>query len=178
MEHALPLAGWENFYVIVGSSAAALTGLQFVVITLIGSDRSIPAGGAEDGVFATPTVLHFCSVLVVACNLSSPWRDVGNAALALGIYGGFGIFYCGVVVSRARRRMTNYTPVIEDWIFHLVLPFIVYATVLVGALVMPRNRGALFFVGGAALLLLLIGIRNAWDTITYIAIDRRKPEGK
>ena len=29
------LNGWENFYVIVGSSAGALIGLQFVVITLI-----------------------------------------------------------------------------------------------------------------------------------------------
>jgi len=27
--------GWENFYVIVGSSAGALIGLQFVVIALI-----------------------------------------------------------------------------------------------------------------------------------------------
>ena len=29
------LSGWENFYVIVGSSAGALIGLQFVVMTLI-----------------------------------------------------------------------------------------------------------------------------------------------
>jgi hypothetical protein len=29
------IAGWENFYVIVGSSAGALIGLQFVVITLL-----------------------------------------------------------------------------------------------------------------------------------------------
>ena len=29
------LAGWANFYVIVGSSAGALIGLQFVVMTLI-----------------------------------------------------------------------------------------------------------------------------------------------
>ena len=29
------LSGWENFYVIVGSSAGALIGLQFVVITRI-----------------------------------------------------------------------------------------------------------------------------------------------
>ena len=29
------LDGWENFYVIVGSSAGALIGLQFVVLTLI-----------------------------------------------------------------------------------------------------------------------------------------------
>jgi len=29
------LAHWANFYVIVGSSAGALTGLQFVVMTLV-----------------------------------------------------------------------------------------------------------------------------------------------
>src|SRR6266576_2769898 len=29
-----PFSAWENFYVIIGSSAAALTGLQFVVVVL------------------------------------------------------------------------------------------------------------------------------------------------
>ncbi|MBV9232567.1 MAG: hypothetical protein JO030_00880, partial [Candidatus Eremiobacteraeota bacterium] len=29
------LAHWANFYVMIGSSAAALTGLMFVVITLV-----------------------------------------------------------------------------------------------------------------------------------------------
>jgi len=33
------LDGWENFYVIVGSSAGALIGLQFVVITLIANTK-------------------------------------------------------------------------------------------------------------------------------------------
>src|SRR5438034_1279313 len=69
-----PLAAWESFYVIVGSSAAALTGLQFVVIA---------------------------------------------AAVVL-------------------RR-------------HTVV--------------------SLFAVGAAALLLLFVGIHNAWDAVTYIAID-------
>ena len=31
----LPLDTWQNFYVIVGTAAATLTGLMFVVITLI-----------------------------------------------------------------------------------------------------------------------------------------------
>jgi hypothetical protein len=30
-----PLAAWQNFYVIIGSAAATLTGLLFVVITLV-----------------------------------------------------------------------------------------------------------------------------------------------
>jgi len=173
MEHALPLAGWDNFYVIVGSSAAALTGLQFVVITLIGTDQALKSTGVEVSVFGTPTVMHFCSVLVVACVLSAPWRDAGDAATALGIYGGFGVFYCGIVLSRARRRMA-YTPVLEDWVFHIVLPFVTYGAVLVSALVLPRHRGALFVIAAAALLLLLLGIRNAWDSVTYIALERRR----
>ena len=33
------LVPWESFYVIVGSSGAALTGLQFVVIALLADVR-------------------------------------------------------------------------------------------------------------------------------------------
>ena len=41
LEAALsPLAPWQNFYVIIGSAAAALTGLMFVVITLIMGTRA------------------------------------------------------------------------------------------------------------------------------------------
>jgi len=42
------LAKWDSFYVIVGSAAGALIGLQFVVITLI-AERP-PAGAAKAGV--------------------------------------------------------------------------------------------------------------------------------
>ncbi len=42
------LAGWENFCVIVGSSAGALIGMQFVVITLI-ADMPIAPGQAQVG---------------------------------------------------------------------------------------------------------------------------------
>lgn len=43
MEEAVrsPLVAWESFYVIVGSSGAALTGLQFVVIALIAESRTL-----------------------------------------------------------------------------------------------------------------------------------------
>ena len=56
----LPLATWQNFYVIVGTAAATLTGLMFVVITLIVQLRvqvSSPRSGIA--VFSTPNVVHF-----------------------------------------------------------------------------------------------------------------------
>jgi len=51
------LAEWESVYMIVGSAAGALIGLQFVVMTLI-AERP-PLRAAEAGaVFATPTIAH------------------------------------------------------------------------------------------------------------------------
>ena len=175
MERALPLAGWENFYVIVGSSAAALTGLQFVVMTLIGVDTA-KAGKAEVRVFGTPTVVHFCSVLIFASILSVPWREISNAALALGIAGALGVVYTITVIVRARRRMT-YKPVLEDWLFHAVFPLIAYATVLLAAILLTAHPGGLLVVAGASLILLLIGIHNSWDSVIYIAVDRHKEQG-
>jgi hypothetical protein len=58
------LAGWENFYVIVGSSAGALIGLQFVVITLI-ADMPIRGGQEAGEAFATPTIVHFGAALLL-----------------------------------------------------------------------------------------------------------------
>ena len=63
-------AEWETFYVIIGSSAAALTGLQFVVIALSAEQKVLNSTGPE--AFATPTIVHFCSVLIIAAILSVP----------------------------------------------------------------------------------------------------------
>jgi hypothetical protein len=67
-----PLAAWQNFSVIIGSAAATLTGLMFVVITLIAGARDRRPSGVL-GAFATPTVVHFGAVLLVAAILSAPW---------------------------------------------------------------------------------------------------------
>src|SRR5207248_171631 len=75
-----PFTAWENFYVIVGSSAAALTGLQFVVIVLGAEARSTRAPETM-GAFGTPTVVHFCAVLLIAAVLRVPWRGVSSAGL-------------------------------------------------------------------------------------------------
>src|SRR5690348_7749139 len=57
-----PFAGWENFYVIVGSSAGALIGLQFVVITLLSGRPAGPGQQEAGAAFGTPTIVHFTMV--------------------------------------------------------------------------------------------------------------------
>src|SRR4051812_2403289 len=157
-----PLNGWENFYVIVGSSAGALIGLQFVVLTLI-AGRPITRGEAQAGdAFSTPSVVHFGVVLLVSAIISAPWDGIDTVALLWGLVGFSGIVY-SVVVARRMRVQTIYRPVFEDWLFHVLLPFAAYA-ILAGAAFAARSQThtALFTVGAAALLLLFIGIHNAW----------------
>jgi len=177
MEEAVagPLQQWDNFYVIVGSSGAALTGLQFVVIALVADWRGKGSQATVDA-FSTPTVVHFCAALLVASVLSAPWQGLWGAALILGVSGAAGIVYSGIVTQRARRQ-NEYRPVLEDWVWHTALPFIAYATLLAAALVLVRHPTAvLFAIAAAALLLLFIGIHNAWDAVTYIAFQRQEPE--
>jgi hypothetical protein len=166
-----PFAAWESFYVIVGSSAAALTGLQFVVIVLGAEARSV---GAEVGAFGTPTVVHFCLVLLVSAIVSVPWQAVSHAGLALGAVGVGGIVYMAVVIRRARRSKT-YVPVLEDWLWHCVFPLIAYVMLLAAALLLERDPPhCLLAIGATALMLLFIGIHNAWDAVTYIATQRAR----
>jgi hypothetical protein len=168
------LAEWESFYVIVGSSAGALTGLQFVVITL-GTEQRTLGGGESIGAFGTPTVVHFCAALMVSAVMSMPFHRLGSAGVCLGVCGVVGLVYAMMVVRRARRQ-THYRPELEDWVFHAVLPVVAYAGLVVAAVGMKRWPGpGLFGVAGAALLLVFVGIHNAWDAVTFVAV---RPEGE
>ncbi len=80
-----PLVAWESFYVIVGSSGAALTGLQFVVIALITEARARSTAREIDA-FGTPTIIHFCSVLLVSAILSAPWHALSSVGLGFGAW--------------------------------------------------------------------------------------------
>jgi hypothetical protein len=87
-----------------------------------------------------------------------------------------GIVYV-VLVARRLRSQTTYQAVIEDWLFHALLPFAAYA-MLAGSACAAYSypRPALFLVGAAVLLLLFIGIHNAWDTVTYHVFVRRRQQ--
>jgi hypothetical protein len=168
------LSLWQNFYIIVGSSAGALTGLQFVVMALV---AEIPgrADAREIDAFGTPTIVHFCAVLLVSAILSAPWPELWEAASIIGLCGVLGIGYTLIVIRRARQT-TNYKPQLEDWIWHAALPLIAYMTLLVAAVTIPLRHVAAFFgIAAYALLLLFVGIHNAWDTVTYVAVVMLQP---
>lgn len=175
-----PLTTWGNFYVIIGTAAATLTGLMFVVITLIAQVR-LRASSPSDGIaiFSTPNVVHFGAALLVAAILSAPWQALWNAALLLGLAGLGGMTYAIIVLWRARHRLAEYQPVMEDWLWYMALPLVSYTALVVAAILLPSQPApALFVIAAGTMLLLFIGIHNAWDVVTYTAIERAKPENK
>jgi hypothetical protein len=168
------LSGWENFYVIVGSSAGALIGLQFVVITLIANMPRVGDSAQAGGAFATPTIVHFGAVLLLSAIGSAPWQGLTGAGIAWGVLGLTGIVYEVIVLQRIRRQ-SSYQPEFEDWLFHVLLPFVAYVMLAGSTYAIRSSPAALMFgVAAAALLLLFVGIHNAWDAATYHIFTKKE----
>ena len=163
------LTAWANFYVIVGSAGAALVGLQFVVLTLIAGRRKRPDEMAVQG-FSTPTVMYLAGATVISALMSVPWVDITGMAVVLAVVGFAGLFYV-VIVWRRIRRQTDYQPDWDDWLWYVCLPFVAFATLTLMAVWLPAQRQvSLLGIGAATLGLLIIGVHNAWDTVTHIIV--------
>ena len=173
----LPLATWQTFYVLIGSAAATLTGLLFVVVTLIAGVRASSPSLAF-ATFNAPNVVHFGAALLIAAILIAPWQVLWPADLLLGLAGLGGVCYVLIVIRRARRQ-TDYQMVMEDWLFHTVLPFVSYSALFVSAILLSGNPApTLFIIASATVLLLFIGIHNAWDNVSYIVLQLSRQENK
>ena len=166
------LDGWTNFYVIVGSSAGALTGLQFVVMALI-SEMQAAGSMSEVRAFGSPTVVHFCAVLFIAATLTAPWHSVGNVGWNIVACGAAGTVYILNALRHALRQ-SHYTPDFGDWCWYAAIPLASYMALLVIGLALgSHTEELLFLIAGIALALLYTGIHNAWDTVTYIIVMRK-----
>jgi hypothetical protein len=168
-----PLSAWESFYVIVGPSAAVLTGLTFVAVTLA---AELQLRGQREGIpaYNTPTIVHLGAVLFACALLSAPWPHLAPPAVILGLCGLAGLIYALIVTVRL-RRFGQYAPVLEDWLANAAGPLAAYVALVVGAALLPgKPEVGLFIIGGALALLMLLGIHNTWDVVTYMAAERAR----
>ena len=158
---------------IVGSSAGALIGLQFVVMALIANMPRTPDLAQAGAAFSTPTIVYFGTVLFLAAVMCTPWHGIVSVAAVVGAAGLAGFVYAIAVTLRLRRQAA-YKPELEDWLFHAALPVVAYAVLIAAPFIgLSQPRAALFCVATAALLLMLIGIHNAWDSVTYHVLVKR-----
>ena len=169
-------AHWDSYYILIGSASGALIGLLFVVATLqSGRDPEASARGAS--IYLTPTVFHFAVVLVISAVASAPGLPPWSVGLILGGGALWGLAYA---VSAAVRIRVNSTaaepPHWSDFWYYGVAPGLGYlglAASAVGALTQAASTA--YLVAAALLALLLIGIRNAWDLVTWLAQRAPRP---
>jgi hypothetical protein len=167
------MAGWDNFYVILGSSAGGLTGLTFVVIALIRDVSTVRPTGLR--AFVSPTIVHFCGVLALAAYLSMPHQRVLTLSVGLVAGGLAGVIYGVFTALYMRRQGKSYVPVREDWVWNVILPTLVYAGLcFTGFVIWHRTAETLFAVAILALLLLFIGIRNSWDIAVWMTMKKHE----
>lgn len=168
------LAGWMTFYEIAGSSAGALTGLQFVVMTLISQTRTT-GSMREIQAFGTPTVVHFCVALLISATMAAPWQVFSDLRVCLGVYGVLGVVYSVRVMWHARNA--KYNPDAADWTWYTVVPLLAHLVLITAAtLLLSRLTLSLVMIAVTDFAFVFLGIRNSWDTVTYISLNRHNQD--
>ena len=167
------LMQWHNFYALIGGASATLVALIFVAAS-IGAE--VFTRKAQVGIrsFLSPTVVHFTAILVICLLASMPTATWVLLGALLGCVGAVGLAYSGWVWRRMMKHGIVASIDTVDRLWYALLPIPAYLLVIgAGVGLWERCGQSLDILAAALIVLLLIGIRNAWDMTVWI-IDRRK----
>jgi len=176
------LQPWQNFYMLLGGASATLVGLMFIAISL-GSSRWTPEErpilAASFGAFMSPTFIHFVYVLVTAIVVFVPTLSetaLGGLLVLAGV-GSLGHIARNLPFVRERYRARSLDR--SDLVWYSLMPsvgYILYLDAGIGLLRAaagrPSRGHALDALAAASVLLLVIGVRNAWDLVVFMVMRR------
>ena len=161
MELADALEKWHDFYVLLGTGAAALVALLFVAVSL-GAGFLNEERAEATRTFFSPIVVHFAVAFFLACIALVPGHRSVFFAILIGAAGLVGLCVSAFTAVKFFGRYR--TPYVSDHLAYVAMPAIAYVALLVAAaLGFAERPAALDVLAGALLLLLLVNIRNAWD---------------
>jgi hypothetical protein len=160
---------WHEFYVLLGTAAAALVALLFVAIS-ISTGNFTPQRAAATRLYTSPVVLHFSAILFVSLLMLAPAHPsvlINALIVATAIVGACVGGFVTLKVSRDRHDEV----VVFDAFAYGAFPLLGYAAMFCAAVV-PWHSPEL--LAGGLLLLLLANIRNAWDLMLTL-VRRQSP---
>lgn len=163
--------GWAEFFLLLGGASAALIGLVFIVTTLA-SDMRVGTETLSRGasLYMTPTVFHYTSVLVLCALGCVPHADGWPVAAVLGGWALCGLGYSTVMAVLVRlQRLPDSGGWADVWSYG-ILPAALYIGLFGAAWLSWRESpNAPYALAIGLVALLIVGIRNAWDLISFIA---------
>lgn len=164
---------WGDFYLLVGTAAAALLALLFVAVS-VGIGYLTDERAAATRTFFSPIIVHFTVVLFLSAVALAP---VEAPVILIVLIGGCGLV--GLVISTitiVELLRNNWTRFMVDRLGYGLLPAIAYVGLLAAALLILRGSPvAPEVLAGALLLLMIVNIRNAWDLM--LSMVRRHRNG-
>jgi hypothetical protein len=175
---AVALQPWQNFYVLVGTAAATLTGLMFVAVTF-GSSLVTKETSESTRAFLDPPYLHFVQVLLTACLVLMPTMSPGVLGVLLILVGGVRFVGLYTVFIRYREAQRAHGDIeLSDWVLSIVLPLLCHlAIIATGAGFVAGDAAALTGLAAVSVILLFVGIHGAWELLVWMALavsERRR----
>lgn len=170
--------GWENFYLIVGPSAAALIGLMFVVVTLTaGRERDATEQGKH--LYTSPIVWHLAVVLLLSGAAVAPTM---NARFFGAACGGLALLGVAMAIRSSlgihRSRLTGPDSTFDMW-WYGVIPGVAYVGLgAAAAAVLAGSSWSASAVAAALMGLLVVSIHAEWDLVTFLAPMAEGPAKK
>jgi hypothetical protein len=166
------LEKWHEFYLLIGTAGVTLTGLLFVVVSL---GPRVVANHRATGVraFISPNAVYFATTFVVSAVLMVPdlSATVIGAFLCLGSVASLGY----LAYTKAHQQWRHNKLPLLDWIWFVGLPITSYVLLLLsGTGFLVQAAVSMHGVAAALILLLVIGIRNAWDLVIWISQQEHK----
>jgi hypothetical protein len=162
--------GWDNFYFMLGSAGAGLIGLLFVVVALTaGFEQSRALWGQK--LYMTPTALQFGMVLAVSAVALAPGLPTAATAAIFGVIGLIGLANAvracvGIADPGSGGPASHWS---DLWTYGVAPAAIYLGLCATTAAIWTGAAWAAYAVAALVLALLLLGIRNAWDLVTWIA---------
>ena len=168
------LAQWHEFYALLGTAAAALIALLFVAVSISTSVLTPdPESRRNTSTYMSPVVFHYANLLFLSLIALIPTESRESFALAIGVPGAGSAIYSIVIALRVHRSSMSD---LADRLCYGAIPALCYAMGPVAALFLLEEKPAgLNLLAGAALLLLVINIRNAWDLMISLARRVNQP---
>lgn len=169
------LEDWHDFYILLGTAAAALVALLFVAAS-IGASAMRPEHARARQTYISPVLFHYAAILFTSLIALVPTQtplwlgiSIGSVALAGLLYS---LFVCFQLIRASVADIT-------DLMGYGGGPAAAYAAALVSAcLFKSQSAAAVDVVAGAFMVLLVINIRNAWDLFIALALRSNEERGK
>jgi hypothetical protein len=160
------LAEWHEFYALLGTAAAALVALLFVAAS-IGANVFTAESAGGTRTFMSPVVFHYTNILFLSLIALVPQQTAATFSIVIAVAASGSVVYSIFVLVWVFRHSISDLP---DRLAYGCVPVAAYCAGLVAAwLVFTGSKAGLNVLAGAALLLLVVNIRNAWDLMLSLA---------